>query len=123
MSLLSRLYTSTATIAAAFTLTAAPAMAQTAASDLRTALNTTLAEHVYLAAATTAAALGGRSGEFKDAAGALDGNSVTLSRAIGSVYGDDASLPSWPSGGSTSASSWTIRMAWRSKTSGCRTKP
>ena len=90
MSLLSRLYTGTATIAAAFALATAPAVAQTAASDLRTALNTTLAEHVYLAAATTAAALGSRAGEFKDAAGALDGNSVTLSRAIGSVYGDGA---------------------------------
>jgi hypothetical protein len=90
MSLLSRLYTGTATIAAAFTLAAAPTVAQTAASDLRTALNTTLAEHVYLAAATTAAALGSRGAEFKDAAGALDGNSVTLSRAIGSVYGDGA---------------------------------
>jgi hypothetical protein len=88
MSLLSRLYTGTATIAAAVTLATAPAMAQTAASDLRTALNTTLAEHVYLAAAATEAALGGRAGEFKDAAGALDANSVTLSRAIGSVYGD-----------------------------------
>ena len=90
MSLLSRLYTGTATIAAAVTLATAPAMAQTAASDLRTALNTTLAEHVYLAAAATEAALGGRAGEFKDAAGALDANSVTLSRAIGSVYGDGA---------------------------------
>ena len=67
-----------------------PAAAQTAASDLRTALNTTLAEHVYLAAAATAAALGGRGGEFKDAAGALDANSVALSQAIGSVYGDGA---------------------------------
>jgi hypothetical protein len=90
MLLLSRLYTGAAAVAAAFTLTVAPAVAQTAASDLRTALNTTLAEHVYLAAATTAAALASRGGEFKDAAGALDANSVTLSRAIGSVYGDGA---------------------------------
>jgi hypothetical protein len=51
MLLLSRLYTGTAAVAAAFTLATAPAVAQTAASDLRTALNTTLAEHVYLAAA------------------------------------------------------------------------
>jgi len=90
MSLLSRLCTGTATVAAAFTLAIAPAVAQTSASDLRTALNTTLAEHVYLAAATTAAALGNRGGEFEDAASALDANSVTLSRAIGSVYGDGA---------------------------------
>ena len=90
MSLLSRLYTGAATVAAIATLAAAPAAAQTTASDLRTALNTTLAEHVYLAAATTEAALGGRGGEFKDAAGALDANSVTLSKAIGSVYGDGA---------------------------------
>ena len=89
MSLLSRLCAGTTAVAAALTL-ATPAVAQTSASDLRTALNTTLAEHVYLAAATTAAALGSRGGEFKDAAGALDANSVALSRAIGSVYGDGA---------------------------------
>jgi hypothetical protein len=90
MSLLSRLCAGTTAVAAALTLATAPAVAQTSASDLRTALNTTLAEHVYLAAATTAAALGSRGGEFKDAAGALDANSVALSRAIGSVYGDGA---------------------------------
>ena len=71
-------------------LAAAPAAAQTSASDLRTGLNTMLAEHVYLAAAATDAALGGRSTEFKDAAAALDGNSVALGKAIGSVYGDGA---------------------------------
>lgn len=68
------------------------------ASDLRTALNTLLQEHVYLAAAATGAALGGRDGEFKAAAGALDANSVALSKAIGSVYGMDAEkafLPLW----------------------------
>jgi len=67
-------------------LAAAPAAAQTSASDLRTGLNTMLAEHVYLADA----ALGGRSTEFKDAAAALDANSVALGKAIGSVYGDGA---------------------------------
>jgi len=71
-------------------LAAAPAAAQTSASDLRTGLNTMLAEHVYLAAAATDAALGGRSTEFKDAAAALDANSVALGKAIGSVYGDGA---------------------------------
>jgi hypothetical protein len=60
------------------------------ASDLRVGLNTLLAEHIYLASAATGAALGGRSAEFQAAAGALDSNSVALSRAIGSVYGADA---------------------------------
>lgn len=60
------------------------------ASDLRVGLNTLLAEHIYLASAATGAALGGRTPEFQAAAGALDSNSVALSRAIGSVYGDDA---------------------------------
>jgi hypothetical protein len=60
------------------------------ASDLRVGLNTLLAEHIYLASAATGAALGGRTPEFQAAAGALDSNSVALSMAIGSVYGDDA---------------------------------
>jgi hypothetical protein len=90
MSLLSRLCPGAATTVAALMLAAAPAAAQSSASDLRTALNTTLAEHVWLAAAATEAALGGRGGEFKDAAGALDANSVALSKAIGSVYGEGA---------------------------------
>lgn len=60
------------------------------ASDLRVALNSLLAEHIYLAGSATGAALGGRTAEFQAAAGALDSNSVTLSKAIGSVYGDDA---------------------------------
>jgi hypothetical protein len=45
------------------------------ASDLRVALNTLLAEHIYLASSATRAALGGRSPEFQAAAGALDSNS------------------------------------------------
>jgi hypothetical protein len=68
------------------------------AAALRTTLNTLFAEHVYLAAGTTGAALGGREAEFKAAAGALDANSVAISRAIGSVYGKDAEaafLPLW----------------------------
>jgi hypothetical protein len=60
------------------------------AADLRVALNQLLAEHVQLASAATDAALGGRNGEFEAAAGALDANSVALSKAIGSVYGADA---------------------------------
>jgi hypothetical protein len=86
MSLITRLNRGALALTAVF-VTANPAAAQTSGSDLRTALNTALAEHVFLAAAATDAALGGRSLEFKDAANALDGNSVTLSKAIGSVYG------------------------------------
>ncbi|HLE26293.1 MAG TPA: hypothetical protein VI935_11715 [Thermodesulfobacteriota bacterium] len=70
----------------------------TKASDLRLALNSLLREHVFLAAAATDAALGGRNTEFQAEAGALDANSVDLSKAIGSVYGPDAEkafLPLW----------------------------
>ncbi len=67
-------------------------------SDLRVALNKLLAEHVTLASAATGAALGGRDGEFKAAAEALDWNSMDIAAAIGSVYGKeagDAFLPLW----------------------------
>lgn len=86
MSLITRL-TGGVLLLAVVLATPTLAAAQTSGSDLRTALNTTLAEHVFLAAAATGAALGGRSAEFKQAAAALDGNSVSLSKAIGSVYG------------------------------------
>lgn len=78
----------------------AKAAAPADASQLRAALNTLLQEHAYLAAAATNAALGGRDAEFKAAAGALDANSVALSKAIESVYGKnagDAFLPLWRS--------------------------
>jgi hypothetical protein len=68
----------------------AAAAAPVSAAELRTLLNTLLAEHVYLAAGATGAALGGRDAEFKAAAGALDANSVEISKAIGLVYGSDA---------------------------------
>jgi len=71
---------------------------QTSAAGLRTSLNVALREHAYLAAAATNAALGGRDAEFKAAAAALDGNSVDIAKAIGSVYGADAEqafLPLW----------------------------
>jgi len=71
---------------------------QTPAAGLRTSLNVALREHAYLAAAATNAALGGREAEFKAAAAALDGNSVDIAKAIGSVYGADAEqafLPLW----------------------------
>ena len=71
---------------------------ETPAATLRTALNLALREHVYLAAAATNAALGGREPEFKAAAGALDANSVAIAKVIGSVYGPEAEkafLPLW----------------------------
>ena len=68
------------------------------AAGLKSTLNILFQEHVYLAAAATGAALGGREAEFKAAAGALDQNSVGIARAIGTVYGHDAEqafLPLW----------------------------
>jgi hypothetical protein len=70
----------------------------TSAAALRTKLNLLLQEHVFLAAAATDAALGGRDAEFQAAAAALDENSVALAKANGSVYGPDAEkafLPLW----------------------------
>ena len=67
-------------------------------SDLRTGLNSLFREHVFLAAAATGAALAGRDGEFKAAAGALDANSIDIAKAIGTVYGagaEQAFLPLW----------------------------
>ena len=62
-------------------------------SDLRSALTAVLAEHVWLAADATGAALGGRQPEFEAAAAALNGptdsNTSTLVDAIGSVYGSE----------------------------------
>jgi hypothetical protein len=68
------------------------------AATLRTTLNMTLREHAIIAAMATGSALGGRAAEFKAAADALDGNSIDLAKAIGSVYGADAEkafLPLW----------------------------
>ncbi|MBW3591503.1 MAG: copper amine oxidase, partial [Actinobacteria bacterium] len=64
----------------------------TAASQLRSGLTSQLQEHVYLAgiAVNTGANAGLDSAEFEAAAGALDENSVALSEAITSVYGEDA---------------------------------
>ena len=75
-----------------------PGKVDAAGATLRSNLNTMLAEHVYLAGYATGGALGGRTPEFKEAAGALDANSVALSKAIGSVYGNEAEaafLPLW----------------------------
>jgi hypothetical protein len=74
------------------------AASATPAASLRVALNSLLGEHVIIAAAATGAALDGRDAEFKAAAGALDANSVEISKAIGSVYGEGAEqafLPLW----------------------------
>jgi hypothetical protein len=76
----------------------AAATSTTPAATLRTTLNALLGEHVILAAAATSAALERRDAEFKAAAGALDGNSVDIAKAIGSIYGSDAErafLPLW----------------------------
>ena len=60
------------------------------AADLVTTLNGVLREHVFLAAATTGAIIGGRNDEFTAAAGALDANSGAVTDAIASVYGPAA---------------------------------
>jgi hypothetical protein len=73
-------------------------LADSSAATLRTTLNMALREHAIIAAMATGSALGGREAEFKAAATALDGNSVDISKAIGSVYGADAEkafLPLW----------------------------
>jgi len=89
---------------AALLASGAPAMAAsgptsaTKAAELRAGLNTLFREHIFLAAAATGAALDGREAEFKAAAGALDGNSIVIANAIGSIYGKDAGeafLPLW----------------------------
>lgn len=77
-----------------------PAMAKPAAkpttsspaADLRASLTAGLQEHVYLAgvAISEGVANGLDSKQFKASAATLDRNSVGLSEAIGSVYGDGA---------------------------------
>ncbi len=83
------LWLATGAVAAAALAPLVGAAAQSA-GDLRVELNQRLTEHAYLAAAATGAALGGRPQESKSATAALDGNSLALARAIGSVYGADA---------------------------------
>jgi len=68
-------------------VSAAPAVS---ISQLRTRLSTLLQEHAILATNATGAALGGRNAEFEAATGALDMNSVDLSKSIGLVYGAGA---------------------------------
>jgi hypothetical protein len=67
-------------------------------STLRLVLNMALREHAIIAAMATGSALGGRTAEFNAAANAVDGNSIDIAKAIGSVYGVDAEkafLPLW----------------------------
>ncbi|MGH3024126.1 MAG: copper amine oxidase [Gaiellaceae bacterium] len=59
------------------------------AADLRSTLDTLLGEHAMLAMFATQKGLAGDP-DFEAIAGALDENSVELSEAIGSVYGDEA---------------------------------
>lgn len=61
----------------------------TKAAGLRVALNSLEAQHVDLASAATRAGFDG-SPMFQATAGALDNNSVALSKAVGSVYGPEA---------------------------------
>lgn len=79
-----------ASVASAETSSAAPT--QTGAAELRANLTAGLQEHVYLAGIAVVNGVGSGldSPEFEAAAGTLDKNSVALSEAIGSVYGDDA---------------------------------
>jgi hypothetical protein len=67
-----------------------PGSVSSSAATLRVLLNTLLAEHTYVAARATGAALGGRQPEFASAAAALDANSNDITRAIASIYGEDA---------------------------------
>jgi plastocyanin len=71
------------------------------AATLRVRLNVLLAEHVYLAARASGAALAGQQAGFEAAAGALvGGNSNDIADAIGAAYGPEARevfLPLWNS--------------------------
>lgn len=61
----------------------------TPAADLRVTLDTLLGEHALLAVAAAQKGFDGAA-DFEAAAAALDANSVEVSEAIGSVYGDEA---------------------------------
>ena len=61
----------------------------TPAADLRVALGTLLGEHALLALTAAQRGFDGAP-DFEAAAAALDANSVEVSEAIGSVYGDEA---------------------------------
>ena len=84
--------TATATMSpmATGTTTTAPMGPNAPAAELRSGLTALLQAHVYLAGTATGAALRGDNAGFTAAAKTLDTNSVALSKAIGSVYGNDA---------------------------------
>jgi hypothetical protein len=69
-----------------------PGNVDSGASGLRAGLTSLLQEHVYLAGIAVSTGLGSGldSAAFTSAAGTLDKNSVALSQAIASVYGDAA---------------------------------
>ena len=73
---------------------ATQASVDTGAAELRAGLTSLLQEHVYLAGAAIATAVqaGGdlEAPPVKSAVSTLDANSVALSEAVASVYGDDA---------------------------------
>ena len=65
-------------------------MTDTAAADLRTALDLKLGEHIIFASKATGAALGGRNEEFAAYGTLLNTNGTDLGEMIGSVYGAEA---------------------------------
>jgi plastocyanin len=79
----------------------AAGLTDSSSATLRVALNKLLAEHVYLAARASGAALAGQQAGFEAAAGALvNGNSADIAKAIGVAYGTEAEaafLPLWNS--------------------------
>ncbi|MEZ4870182.1 MAG: plastocyanin/azurin family copper-binding protein [Caldilineaceae bacterium] len=75
-----------------------PGAADSAAANLRSALNQLQAEHALLLIKAADAALHARNIEYEAAFAALDANTVDLANAVGSVYGQaagDAFLPLW----------------------------
>ena len=60
------------------------------ASDMQTALNVALREHVYLVCAATDAIAGGRGDEASAARAAVDANSAAVTDAIAGVFGAEA---------------------------------
>jgi hypothetical protein len=63
---------------------------QSPAASVLDTLNSQLREHVFLAADTTGAALGGRAEEFTAAAAALGGNSEALTATMTRIFGSEA---------------------------------
>lgn len=61
-----------------------------AQGNLQVSLTQLFGQHVDLAAAATRAGFDGRSKDFDASAKALDNNSVSIAKAIGSVYGPQA---------------------------------